>query len=356
MTIGQRIKQARKANYMSLRNLAEKAKISPMAISKYERDLDMPSSGVLLRLAQALGVSIDFLFRPTTISVQLQSYRKHASLGVKEQEAIRMRIQDWLERYLEVESFFPDEQRTVSLPVHPIHLLDHVEDVASELRQHWSLGLDPIENLTQLLEDQGIKVGLVPGFELPSGARDFDACTFLADGVPVIVSKAQLPGDRQRFNLGHELGHLTLDVEEGIDSEAACHRFVGALLAPVQAVRFELGSKRTTLDMNELYLLKQKYGLSMQAWIFRARDLGIISDNAATRLFQRFRANGWHRHEPGEALPTERPLRMERLIYRALAEDLISRSRAQELLGEPLQLSWAAEVLQQDGVAVGYGH
>jgi Zn-dependent peptidase ImmA (M78 family) len=108
--------------------------------------------------------------------------------------------------------------------------------------------------------------------------------------------------------------------------------------------------------MNELYMLKHKYGLSMQAWIFRARDLGIISENAAERLFKRFRANGWHRHEPGKVFPSEKPLRMERLIYRALAEDLISRSRAQELLGEPLQLYWATEVIQQDGVAVGTGH
>jgi Zn-dependent peptidase ImmA (M78 family) len=321
-----------------------------MAISKYERDLDTPSSGVLLRLAQALGVSIDFLFRPQTISVQLQAYRKHAALGVKEQDAIQMRIQEWLERYLEVESFFPNEERKVSLPAHAIHSIGQVEDVALELRESWDLGLDPIENLTQLLEDQGIKVGLVSGFE------HFDACTFMADGIPVIVSKAELPGDRQRFNLGHELGHLILDVEKELDSEAACHRFVGAFLVPAQAVRFELGSRRTTLDMNELYLLKQKYGLSMQAWIFRARDLGIISENTAMRLFQHFRANGWHRREPGEALPTERPLRMERMIYRALAEDLISRSRAQELLGEPLQLRWAAEALQQDGVAVGSGH
>jgi hypothetical protein len=47
---------------------------------------------------------------------------------------------------------------------------------------------------------------------------------------------------------------------------------------------------------------------------------------------------------------------MERLIYRDLVEDLISRSRAQELFGEPLQLPWAAEVLQPDGVTVGSGH
>jgi len=350
MTIGQRIKQARKANNLSLRKLAEKAEISAMAISKYERDLDTPSSGVLLRLAQALGVSIDFLFRPQTVSVQLQAYRKHATLGVKELEAIQMRIQEWLERYLEVESFFPDEGRSVTLPIHSIQSIDQVENVAIKLRENWNLGLDPIENLTQLLEDQGIKVGLVSGFE------HFDASTFIADGIPVIVSKAELPGDRQRFNLGHELGHLILDVEEGLDTESVCHRFVGAFLVPAQAARFELGSGRTTLDMNELYLLKRKYGLSMQAWIFRARDLGIISTSAAARLFKRFRANGWHRHEPGKALATERPLRMERLIYRALAEDLISRSRAQELLGEPLQLHWAVEALQQDDVAVGSGH
>ncbi|GAP09958.1 predicted Zn peptidase [Bellilinea caldifistulae] len=350
MTIGQRIKQARKANNMSLRSLAEKAEISAMAISKYERDLDIPSSSVLLRLAQALNVSMDFLFRPYTISVRLQAYRKHAALGVKEQEAIQMRIQEWLERYLEVESLFPDERRSVNLPVYSIQAIEQVEDVALSLRESWNLGLDPIENLTQVLEDQGIKVGLVSGFE------HFDSCTFMADGIPVIVSKAELPGDRQRFNLGHELGHLILDIKEELDPEPACHRFVGAFLVPAQAVRFELGSRRTTLDMNELYLLKHKYGMSMQAWIFRAKELGIISENAATRLFHRFRANGWHRQEPGEALSSEKPLRMERLIYRALAEDVISRSRAKELLGEPLQLHWVAEAFQQDGVAVGFGH
>jgi len=355
MTIGQRIKQARKANNMSLRNLAEKAEISAMAISKYERDLDTPSSGVLLRLAQALGVSIDFLFRPQTKSVHLQAYLKHAALGVKEQEAIRMRIQEWLERYLEVESFFPDEVRTISLPSYKIHSIEQVEDVALALRENWNLGLDPIGNLTQLFEDQGIKVGMVSGFE------HFDVGTFLADGVPVIVSKAELPGDRQRFNLGHELGHLILEVDKALDPESVCHRFVGAFLVSAQAVRFELGSRRTTLDMNELYILKHKYGLSMQAWIFRARDLGIVSENTATRLFQRFRANSWHRREPGDGIPAEIPLRMKRLIYRALAEDLMSRSRAQELLGElartePLQLHWAVETLQQDDVTVGSGH
>jgi len=350
MSIGERIKQARKANNFSLRKLANKIGVSAMAISKYERDLDVPGSGVLLRLSQALNVKVDFFFRPNTVSVQLQAYRKHASLGVKEQEAIRMRIQDWLERYLEVESLFPLEKRTVNLPLQKANSLDEVESIALELRDHWNLGYDPIENLVQLLEDRGIKVGIISGFD------HFDACTFQADGDPVIVTKAELSGDRQRFNVAHELGHLILDVQGELKPEQAANRFVGAFLVPAKTARFELGDQRTDLNVNELYMLKQKYGLSMQAWVYRAKDLEIISENNAIRLFKQFRANGWHRLEPGDHYPPETPMRMERLIYRALAEDMISRSRAQELLGEPLQPSWEKEDLQQYDLAIRAGN
>lgn len=339
MSMGQRIKQARKASQLSQRGLANKVQISAMAISKYERDMDIPSSAVLLRLAQSLGISIDFFFRPTAPDVQLQAYRKHTSLRVKDQEAIQTRIQEWLERYLEVESFFVHEELRPNLPQIAVSSPEDLESAAEELRGTWDLGLDPIENLSQLLEDQGIKVGLIEGFD------HFDACTFMTNGIPIIVVKADLPGDRQRFNLGHELGHLVLDIDENLDVERSAHRFVGAFLAPAPAVRYELGAKRTTLDMNELYLLKHKYGLSMQAWIFRARDLGIISPSAAKNLFQQFRINGWHRIEPGAEYPPEVPVRMERLIYRSLVEDLVSRSKAQELLGRPLQNSWVPEAV-----------
>ncbi|MEN4042519.1 MAG: helix-turn-helix transcriptional regulator, partial [Anaerolineaceae bacterium] len=140
MTIGERIKQARKASNLSLRKLAEEIGVSAMAISKYERDQDVPSSGVLLRLSQALQVKIDFFFRPSTASVQLQAYRKHAVLGVKEQQAIQMRIQDWVERYFELESLFPKEQPAANLPLWKTISLDDIETAARELRDRWNLG------------------------------------------------------------------------------------------------------------------------------------------------------------------------------------------------------------------------
>ncbi|MHC1770357.1 MAG: helix-turn-helix domain-containing protein [Flexilinea sp.] len=350
MTIGQRIKQARKANNLSLRKLADEVGVSAMAISKYERDQDIPGSGVLLCLSKALEVKIDFFFRPTTISVQLQAYRKHAALGIKEQESIQMRIQDWVERYFEVENLFPEEQYTDSLPLYTVNSLENIEAAALKLRDQWSLGYDPIENMIQLLEDKGIKAGIISGFD------HFDACTFKVDNNPVIVTKAELSGDRQRFNLGHELGHLILDIQGEINPEQAAHRFVSAFLVPAKTALTELGVHRTNLNINELYMLKHRYGLSMQAWIYRAKDLGIITPNTAASLFRQFNAKGWHRQEPGNPFPSEMPIRMEQLVFRALAEDLISRSRAQELLGKPLQQHWEMETLQQNDLTIRSGN
>jgi hypothetical protein len=90
----------------------------------------------------------------------------------------------------------------------------------------------------------------------------------------------------------------------------------------------------------ELHLLKHKYGMSMQAWIHRARDLGILSDAAMTGMYKWFRSQGWHREEPGDPCPPEKPDRMERLVMRAIVEDVISESRASELLGKPMAEFW----------------
>jgi Zn-dependent peptidase ImmA (M78 family)/transcriptional regulator with XRE-family HTH domain len=347
--IGERLKIARRAAGMSQRDLAEAAGVSAMAISKYERDLDIPSSGVLLRLAAALSVKIEYFLRPVTVVITVPSYRRRTSLPRKQEYAIVARIQEWLERYLDVETFFggsppfdfpSDLSRRVTS-------LDEVDQVALELRQAWHLGHNPIESLVEVFEDRGIKVGLADGHE------DFDALTLWADGeVPVIAVRRDMPGDRQRFSLVHELGHLVLEPAEGVDEEKAAHRFAGAFLVPEPVARFELGNRRQTLGLHELHLLKHKYGLSMQAWVYRAKDLGILSKPAAARLFREFRQRGWHREEPGDQIAPEEPGRMKRLVLRALAEDVISESRAAELLGMPLTQFWQEEAKQHAGFPV----
>jgi Zn-dependent peptidase ImmA (M78 family) len=210
-----------------------------------------------------------------------------------------------------------------------VSFAEDIERLTRELRESWGLGVAPIEGLTALLEDRGVRIGLVDGHS------KFGACTFtLDDRVPLIVTKRGLPGDRQRMNVAHELGHFIMET----DDEEAAFRFAKAFRVPEEMARFELGTDRRTLDLCELYILKHKYGLSMQGWIYRAKELGILSGSAAKELFQQFRARGWHREEPGDPYPPELPTRMMRLVYRALAEDLISESRAAELLSTSLRV------------------
>lgn len=336
--IGERLKLARMMARLSQQELAERAGVSKMAISKYENNQMMPGSEVLLKLAQALDVRVEFLLRQAPqLNIQ-PTYRKHGRMAAKVEHAIIAEIQEWLERYLAVEAFFPDEEiRAYSQPEgfpYPIESLDDAERAAEKLRDVWQLGNDPIENLTELLEARGIKVGLVKGDD------HFDACTFWVNNtVPVIAVKQGTFGDRERFSLAHELGHIMLEIAPDVDEEKAAYRFAGAFLVPARAVLMELGQSRRTLDPYELLLLKQKYGMSMAAWIYRAKDLDILSENDAATMWQTFRSRGWHRQEPGDQMETEEPTRLRRLVRRLIAEDVISRSRAVELLGERIGLS-----------------
>ena len=341
--LGERLKAARLSMGLTQRELAGMCDISAMAISKYERNLDMPSSGVLLRLAKALESPIDYFFRPLTVKLSEPMYRCRPTFSAKQKLKLQYQVQEWLERYLEVESLLPSSQVTpFTLPPVKPHVAssDEVEQVADNLRKAWKLGLmNPIENLIALLEDQGVKVGLV------DAPDDFDACVMWAnESIPVMVVKNSLLGDRQRFSLAHELGHIALKNE----SEKAAYRFAAAFLAPREAVFHELGPKRSTLHLYELHLLKQKYGLSMQGWIKRSADLGILSISAHNRLQAEFRSKGWNLREPGDQLPAEKSTRMKRLVVQLLVEDVISASRAAELLGQPLQELWKEVDKQHD--------
>ncbi len=357
MTIGERIKQARKIRGMSQRELAKRAEVSAQAISKYERDINAPSSGVLLRLAKALGVGVEFFVRPRSVLSITPDYRRRQAFPRKRVAALIAEIADWLERYIEIERILRPDEGGLAFEFpsgypRAVSSMEEVEEAALDLRRAWDLGSDPIENLVHLLEDRGIKVGVID-----SEDDRFDACTFFAgdDGrAPVVVARSKIPGDRQRFSIAHELGHLMIEPGEGLDAERAAHRFAGAFLVPEKAARFELaagkGLRRDLSDF-ELLALKQKYGMSMQAWIYRAKDLGIISEERGTGLFKKFRARGWHKREPGAQISSEWPMRFEILVNLALAEEAISKRRAEELLNRPVEESFAEDSEASDSSA-----
>jgi Zn-dependent peptidase ImmA (M78 family) len=194
--------------------------------------------------------------------------------------------------------------------------------------------VNPIPDLISTFEEHDIRVFRT---SIPHDEH-FDGLAALVQGNPVIVLGKDWPGDRQRFTLAHELGHLVLEgrLAEGLDMELAANRFAGAFIVPEQAVRRALGNKRRWLEPRELWLLKQEYGLSMAGWLHRAQDVGVITDQVYKRLRQGFKERGWLEKEPFGRYPGEEPRVFEQLIYRALAEGLIGESKAAELMGKPL--------------------
>lgn len=335
--IGERIKLARTRARLNMRDLADQIGVSAMAISKYETNQMMPSQEVLLRMADILDVRLDVLLCPAP-DLDLQPlYRKHSRLGKTAQAAILADVQEWLERYLQIESFFPEHQPFTWPSGFPrqVRTLSECEDAADALRSAWRIGTDAMENLTELLEAHGIKVGLVECEE------ELDALTVqLPDGTPVIAVNRCRPTDRLRFNLAHELGHLFLRPEPPLHEEKAAHAFAGAFLLPAETVRRELGSRRHALDPYELMALKEKYGVSMAAWLVRAQALDILDDQAAGRMWKQFSRYGWRKQEPVDLSPEESS-RMLRLVRRLVAEGILSEARAAELTRESIHLDFS---------------
>lgn len=341
--LGTRIKQGRLAAGLSLRQLGQQIGLSAMALSKYENNQMKPSSEALLRLGKALGVRTEYFFREPGLELVDIDFRKHAHLSIKDERRALEDVREQLERWVALEAIIPVSWPKPfvlpkGLPSH-VDSLEGIEKVAEHLRAAWKLGSAPIGNLVDKMEEEGLKVILTAH----DGGKKFDGLVAKANGHTVVVVGEDWPGDRQRFTLAHELGHLMLHgrVSDVLDLEQACHRFAGAFLVPRSEALRALGPSRTWLEPRELFLLKHEWGLSMNGWINRALELGILSAAAGRRhkeffAEQREGEQSWREHEPGEPYPKECPTRFCQLVYRALGEDLIGESKASELLGVKL--------------------
>lgn len=335
--IGERLKRARAAAGLSMQALSEQVGVSANMIKKYEHDQCMPSSPVLIKLASALHVRSEFFFRPAKVALEQVEYRKKANAPAKIIKKIEADVLDQAERWHELAHLWPNyplSEFAYTGKFAKLQQLEDIEDIALSVREHWELGVNPLPDLIDLLESKGILV-IVTKVEQ---ADKIDGLQAHIGKLPVIVISDQWPGCRQRFTLAHELGHLLLHTRlpDEVDEEKACNRFASAFLFPKPEVIRQLGERRTKLDHRELYLLKHEYGLSMAACLYRAADLGVISEAKRKSLFVEFSKNGWRKKEPGDPYPHERTHLFQQLVYRALAEDIISESKAAELLLMPL--------------------
>ncbi|MBS9779421.1 MAG: ImmA/IrrE family metallo-endopeptidase [Moraxellaceae bacterium] len=208
-----------------------------------------------------------------------------------------------------------------------------IETIADELRTYWQLGTNPLPQLIDLLESKGILV-IVTDVLDSKHKTAFDGLQAEINGLPIIVVSANWTGDRQRFTLAHELGHLILHnrLPNHVDEEKACNRFASAFLLPKNGLIEHLGATRKTISPRELSYLKHEYGISMQACLYRSKDLGIISENKYRSLMIQFSKQGWRKKEPDTPYPKEQTYLFAQLVHRALSEGVLTESKSAELL------------------------
>ncbi|MBS4168613.1 XRE family transcriptional regulator [Parachlamydia sp. AcF125] len=330
---GIRLNQARLAAGFSFRTLAQKVGVSATAIQKYETGRIFPSSDVLMEIANSLQISLEHLFRSQNVSLGEIKFRKKAALGVKAFKAIEFNIRDQLERRLELEHCYPippiSPLNPNEVPLIKINSLEDIEKVALQIREDWKLGFSPIHDLIDVMENQGIRV-----IRLEIEEKNFDGLFAFVHEEPLIVISKYWPGDRQRFNLAHELGHFFLHdkIPADMDEEKACHRFAGAFLFPKPSVIQEFGEKRGAVEWKELSLAKYKYGLSMAAISYRLKEAQVISESYFQFLRRDLIHRGWRKKEPDPQLPPDEAHIFEQMLFHALGESYISESKAAELL------------------------
>ena len=336
-TLAERLKSARKMKGLSLQELSDSLnnRISRQALHKYEKGLSVPDSSLINAICYTLHIKPDYFYREHLVELEDISYRKLSKLSVSEQQMAKERSQDLLERYLELETLL-DVDSTFINPLSNLNVSDwqDVEKAALEVRSKWELGIDALPNVLELLENNEIKV-----LEIEAHS-DFNGMSSLVLGkIPIIVVNKTQIIDRLRFTALHELAHLILKFPEGIEEkmeERLCNAFAGAMLLPANRLKYELGELRQELHIKELEQVKEKYGISIQAIVMRAKTHGIVSDYYVEQFFKKFRAMGFAKNEPGSYKGIEKATRFNQLLLRGLSEEAFSQSKAATLANLPL--------------------
>ncbi len=337
--LGDRLKLARKKRGFSMDKLVEETEniVSKQALSKYERNLMVPGTEVLLALAKALDSSMEYLLSDRVSELTHVDYRKVHRTSAKERARVEATVLEHMERYLMIEEILelPSSRWVKPLLSDSMNNLDDVELLANKLRKHWELGNNPIPDMTALLEEHGIKVLMLALPNNVSGLTCFVNCAGGDEPFPIVIVNEIHSLERRRFTLAHELAHRLFDGEYSGDEEKAANRFAGCFLMNKKHLKKTAGPKRARIAYEEIVRLKHIYQVSASALVVRLEQIGAISKAVLSTIFQTI-GKSWRSSEPEELEPArgsmEKPDRFRRLTLQALVEEYISIAKAMELL------------------------
>ncbi len=316
----------REAKGWTQRDLAAASAIHQSAISKYENGLVELRGANLRAVAAALGCPPELLTTPlpdpSLDAVSLHHRRRGSLMSVaatKKVEGLAQLTRISVEALLNASGSSP----TVSLPT-VVTDDEPIDSAAAAARIRTAAGVapGPIHSLMEAVERLGVVV-----VQRPLGGTAQDAVSswpFDPSRPPILVISTGLSGDRQRFTLAHELGHLLLHRLPSDTQEAEADAFAAALLAPAKDIHDDLEGL-TTREIRRLVELKVKWGMSVAALVRRASDLELISERQYREFNVKLSRLGWRSSEPVTIAP-ERP--------RALADALEDQMRSGRTAGD----------------------
>lgn len=279
--VGDQLRLARLTHGLSLEQIAEAVGATRQYIHQLENGSRTPAGDMAEALADVLGVRTAFLFSSHTGGVRPEQchFRKQQTTpaSITSQVLARGTMLDRFAEQLDQRLGLPP----VNFPDFPVSTLEDAERAAEEARRYWRLGSDgPITSMMRVVENAGALVTYFHGLSERVDALSMDRPR------PIIVrSDAKASLCRQRFDLGHECGHLVMHrgVETGDKAtEDQASRFASAFLLPRAAFIREFPRGRS-INWTALFQMKLRWKVAVRAIIRRAFDLGMI-DAAQYRM------------------------------------------------------------------------
>lgn len=325
-------------NGLSLQDLSDLIgnRFNKQILQRLETGEAKPDSETISLLSKALKLPPDYFFRETTVNLKELSFRKLKKLSAKEQEKVVAQTIDYLERYIELENLLSIDNKISFLPKgYVVKDENDVADAAITLHKKWKLGEDPLPNILEMLEENQIKV-----FQTKADKSFSGMSTILNKQIAVIVlnHNEEIPLVRRRFTALHELAHLYLNLSPFDEkrAEKLCDHFAACMLLLPFKLKEILGENRGNILMKELYFIAEQYGISLSAIAYHAFRTGIISASYHKFFmiqYNRYKTRGKEFHVYSGKEKTERFLQ---LLFRAVAEEIISTSKGAALNNQKL--------------------
>jgi Zn-dependent peptidase ImmA (M78 family)/DNA-binding XRE family transcriptional regulator len=286
---------ARESRGYNQYEFAELAGLSAAHLSKMEQGLVEIYEEYIDTFADKLSYPKSFFYQEYALIQPILNHRRRIVVAQKLLTQIDAQINIFCMHIIQM--LGGKQLNSKPLPSFDIAQFETPYGCAKELRNYWKLKDLVIDNMMVLIESHGI---IIVSFNFGTDRVD-SRTVILPCGQAVIFVNKLLLGDRLRFTLAFELGHIIMHLgiapilSRDISSEA--NKFAAEFLMPETAIRKDM---KDGLSYDVLGELKLKYGVSMQSLVYRADDLEIITDNQKRYLIQQFNALKIRKREPQE--------------------------------------------------------